>query len=238
MFAFYEKLSILFQCFNSDYIYADQKRHIHRADFHRGLLKCSTNLNIKIHLAHRVTCIDPFLSSLTVANSQTFNADLIIASDGLKSVARSVVVGGPSPPVPTGQMVYRVTLPTKKLEGITELQELITIPRNNHWIGPHGTVLSYLLEGVNERLLNLVFTCDSRMEEGADQKVGTAEEVREAFNGWDSRIGQVLEHVENVIEWRVCPVTIISVQGNNKKLTMDSCSHITRSRHGRIPHLD
>ena len=55
-------------------------------------------------------------------------------------------------------MVYRATVPVKRLEGIPELQEIITVPRNNHWIGPYGTILSYLLEGTNEKLVNLVFT--------------------------------------------------------------------------------
>ena len=73
-------------------------------------------------------------------------------------MCRQVVLGKPGPPVPTGQMVYRVTLPVTKLEGIPELEELISVPRNNHWIGPHGTILSYLLEGVNETLINFVFT--------------------------------------------------------------------------------
>ena len=73
-------------------------------------------------------------------------------------MAREVVMGKPGPPVPTGQMVYRVTLPVSKLKGIPELEELISVPRNNHWIGPHGTILSYLLEGVNETLINFVFT--------------------------------------------------------------------------------
>jgi salicylate hydroxylase len=55
-------------------------------------------------------------------------------------------------------MVYPVTVPTKKLEGIPEMEELVKVPRNNHWIGPHGTVLSYLLQGIHEPLLNFVFT--------------------------------------------------------------------------------
>ena len=55
-------------------------------------------------------------------------------------------------------MVYRVTVPAKRLVGIPELDEIRTVPRNNHWIGPHGTILSYLLEGINETLVNLVFT--------------------------------------------------------------------------------
>lgn len=73
-------------------------------------------------------------------------------------MAREVVMGKPGPPIPTGQMVYRVTLPTKALQGIPELEEIITVPRNNHWLGPNGTVLSYLLEGANDTLINFVFT--------------------------------------------------------------------------------
>lgn len=76
----------------------------------------------------------------------------------MNSVCRAVVLGKPGPPVPTGQMVYRVTLPVRELKDIPEVKDLITTPRNNHWIGPQGTILSYLLEGVNETLINFVFT--------------------------------------------------------------------------------
>ena len=119
-------------------------------------------------------------------------------------MAREVVMGKPGPPVPTGQMVYRVTLPVSKLKGIPELEELISVPRNNHWIGPHGTILSYLLEGVNETLINFVFTyvpiptsnkkktlrdsrCDVNMPDGVNQKIGDNAEVRASFKDWDPR---------------------------------------------------
>lgn len=72
-------------------------------------------------------------------------------------MARSIVINSPSPPLPTGQMVYRVTIPVRELQGIEELKEIVTVPRNNHWLGPNGTVLSYLLVG-EEALVNLVFT--------------------------------------------------------------------------------
>lgn len=118
-------------------------------------------------------------------------------------MAREVVMGKLGPPVPTGQMVYRVTLPAKTLEGIPELEEIITIPRNNHWLGPNGTVLSYLLEGVNEKLINFVFTlvilskfkgnmltlssCQVDMTDGVDQRPGTMSHVRDRFKEWDPR---------------------------------------------------
>lgn len=125
-------------------------------------------------------------------------------------MAREIVLGTPSPPIPTGQMAYRVTLPVTKLHGIPELEEIITVPRNNHWIGPYGTILSYLLQGVNETLINFVFmyghpyfhllilrltsyhrSCDvnrSKLPEGIDQKMGTSTEIRESFKGWDPRL--------------------------------------------------
>ena len=150
-------------------------RHIHRADLHRGLLECATDYGCKLYLDNRVVKIDPYKPSLETISGKVFTGDLIVASDGkftlknhkpvpltkntgLNSMARSVVYGQPSFPTPTGQMVYRVTLPVKKLEGIPELEELITVPRNNHWIGPRGTILSYLLEGIDETLINFVFT--------------------------------------------------------------------------------
>lgn len=59
--------------------------------------------------------------------------------------------------MPLGQMAYRVTLPVERLKGIESLEDLITTPGNTHWIGPGATVLSYLLEGSNDTLLNLIF---------------------------------------------------------------------------------
>lgn len=132
--------------------------HIHRADLHRGLLECATDLGIVTHLDSRVVQVDPYAPALTLKGGKKYEADLIVASDGLHSMCRHIVLGRTGAPVPTGQMVYRVTLPAKRLAGIPELEDLITTPRNNHWIGPYGTILSYLLEGVNETLINFVFT--------------------------------------------------------------------------------
>jgi salicylate hydroxylase len=154
----------------------------------------------------RVTHADPSAPSVTISDGRTWSADLIIASDGLHSYARSIVLGRPSAPISTGQMAYRVTLPAARLEGIPELAEFATEPRNNFWIGPKAMVLSYLLQGIHGRLLNFIFMCDiesGMMPDGVDQKAGTAEDVRKAFKGWDPRLDIMLEHVPSVLEWRL-----------------------------------
>ncbi|KAJ7219008.1 hypothetical protein B0H12DRAFT_1213228 [Mycena haematopus] len=180
--------------------------HIHRAGLHRGLLEAAVDLGCKFHLDSRVISIDPQAGSVITQRDAMYSADLIVASDGLNSMAREVVLGKPGPPVPTGQMAYRVTLPAATLRGIPELDEIITVPRNNHWLGPHGTILSYLLEGQDELLINFVFTCDvneADLPPGIDQRMGTAKEVRNSFNGWDPRIEKMLGFVQKVLYWRL-----------------------------------
>ena len=177
--------------------------HIHRADLHRGLMARATELGITVHLDSRVTTVEPEVPALTTRAGVRYTADLVVASDGLHSICREIVLGHKSPPNPTGQMVYRVTLPTRKLAGIPQLEDIITVPRNNHWIGPHATILSYLLEGINEPLVNFVFTCDATMDAGVNTKIGTNAEVRERFKDWDPRLDAMLAHVDEVLEWRL-----------------------------------
>ena len=57
-------------------------RHIHRADLHRGLLECATDLGIELHMDSRVLEVDPYTPSLTTKGGRTYTADLIVASDG------------------------------------------------------------------------------------------------------------------------------------------------------------
>ncbi|KAH8683828.1 hypothetical protein BGZ61DRAFT_495572 [Ilyonectria robusta] len=180
--------------------------HIHRADLHRGLLECATDLGITLHLDSKVLDVDLDYGSLVTSKGEKLTADFIVASDGLHSTCRSIVVGKPMPPVPTGQMVFRVTVPASELKDVQGLGDLATTPRNNHWIGPRATILSYLLEGINDTLVNFVFTCDvdlGSLEDGVNQKKGTSEDVRKAFKNWDPRIDKILEHVTEVLEWRL-----------------------------------
>ncbi|CAD6452830.1 988dd662-1f9a-4488-970c-85cb9730d938 [Sclerotinia trifoliorum] len=177
--------------------------HIHRADLHRGLLSAAMDHGCKVTLNSRVVSIDPSVPTLATQDGKTYSADLIVASDGLHSMAREVILGRASAPIPTGQMAYRVILPVKRLEGIPELEEIISIARNNHWLGPNATILSYLLEGKEEKLLNLVFTCDTNMPDGTNQRIQDSTELRDRFKDWDSRIGMILEHVDTVLEWRL-----------------------------------
>lgn len=56
--------------------------HIHRADLHRGLLECATDLGIELRLGNKVVEVNPDEPSLVTSSGNKFHADLIVASDG------------------------------------------------------------------------------------------------------------------------------------------------------------
>jgi len=59
-------------------------RHIHRADLHRGLWEAAHDVGCKVFLDSRVVSIDPSKPSLVTKNGDTYEGDLIVASDGNK----------------------------------------------------------------------------------------------------------------------------------------------------------
>ena len=132
------------------------------------------------------------------------DADVVLLADGLWSTIRPQVLGRPSPPLPTGDLAYRITLRTDGLlerdGGAEELREFLARPAVNFWIGPRAHCVGYPLRGGD--LYNLVLLCPDdrrrdavgkRGEAAAAAAAGTAEEeMEERLAGWDPLLGRLL----------------------------------------------
>ena len=58
---------------------------------------------------------DQDTASITLADGTTSTADLIIAADGVHSIAVKQVIGHDSPASPTGQSAFRFLIPTDEI---------------------------------------------------------------------------------------------------------------------------
>ena len=87
--------------------------------------------------------VDPSLPTLTLESGEVVSADVVIGADGLKSLAREYVVGGPDKPTPTGDAAYRALIPTELLLADLDLRSLVEVPQMVGWIGPGGHIISY-----------------------------------------------------------------------------------------------
>ena len=147
-----------------------------------------------VHTGHRAVGFDQNDDRARVefANGAIVEADVVVAADGIHSELRPHVVP-PSKPVFHGTISYRGLVPHERLPGWP-------MDRWQMWAGPskhflvfpvrHGTMVNYVG----------FVPADEEMKESWSAP-GDPEVLRGAFEGWDPRIGQVLQQVDKTFRW-------------------------------------
>ena len=91
---------------------------LHRADLHQGLrtLLAASSSNARIELASEVTSIDCQAGTLTLAEGQTIEKDLLVVADGAHCRHLPLFTGGNDVPiVKTPLSIYRFLLPVQDI---------------------------------------------------------------------------------------------------------------------------
>ncbi len=165
---------------------------MHRADFVNFL---AANLPAGIvHTGHRAIGFeqDGDVARVKFANGATAEAAIVVAADGIHSELRPFVFP-PSKPVFHGTISYR---------GLVARARLPDWPMNRWqmWAGPsrhflvfpvrHGTMVNYVG----------FVPADEEMKESWSAP-GDPAVLRREFEGWDPRIGDVLQQVDKTFRW-------------------------------------
>ena len=103
---------------------------------------------------------------------------------GLWSRCRQSFLSQPSPPLPTGDLAYRVVLRVEDIED-AELRTFFQTPRVALWAGPDCHVISYPLRA--NSLINVVLLVPDNLPEGVAKASGDLAEMHELFKEWDPR---------------------------------------------------
>ncbi len=107
---------------------------IHRADFHSALHQAALQLGVRVIIDSKVINYIEDIATVETAKGERFSADLIIAADGVKSLARKVVLGGTDqPPKLTGFAAYRATVDTALMKEDSDTSWLLERPGLNIW---------------------------------------------------------------------------------------------------------
>ncbi|KAL1981392.1 hypothetical protein VTN96DRAFT_2735 [Rasamsonia emersonii] len=172
---------------------------IHRADYHKVLLDEARRLGAVIKLDSEVRDVDFDQPSVILASQERIHADVIIGADGLRSVVRSKVLGYESPPVETGDLAYRATIPRSRVE---DLDPSLQDSALRAWLGPRQHAVLYPVR--NKTVFNLVLLCPDDLPPGVATAAGNTEEMRGLFKGWDPRLTALIAQVDNVLKWKIC----------------------------------
>lgn len=71
------------------------------------------------------TLQNPETGSVKLEDAEVINADLIIAADGVHTMAATMVLGQPIPAAPTDTSAFRFLIPTTDLEGASGAEEFL-----------------------------------------------------------------------------------------------------------------
>lgn len=175
--------------------------HIHRADYHKILVNEAERLGVKMQLGSVVTGIDFDKGLIRIRDKPDFEADLIIGADGLKSVCREWLIGQPDPPRPTGDLAYRILIKAEVMKRHPDLRDLAEKPAINYWMGPHGHIVCYLLQGGG--LYNVVLICPDNMPKKLNTAKADLQEMRDFFENWEPRLKTLLGLVQDTSKWRL-----------------------------------
>lgn len=161
---------------------------IHRVDLYNALLGKVVALNANvIHLGKRAHKIEESDSCVQVVfdDGTAVQADLVIGADGIKSVVRQFVVNA-EPPVFTGQVAWRLSIPTVRIPVSLRPPLASTI-----WCGPKNHAVMYYMRAGT--LLNFVGCVERPWEEESWTASRPWSELDEDYAGWHPIVRAAVE---------------------------------------------
>lgn len=105
----------------------------HRGDYHEALLQAVRDAGIEIVMGREVVAFDEDKPSVTFADGTEELADLIVGADGIKSIARELVLGFADAPKSSGYSCYRAYFPGAFLKEDPLCREFVDHDCVNIW---------------------------------------------------------------------------------------------------------
>lgn len=92
------------------------------------------------------------------------------------------MLGRNDPPLPTGDLAYRIVLASDQISD-PKLRKMVQTPACRFWVGPDAHVVAYSLRG--GAMYNVVLLVPDDLGEGVARSEGNVDEMKKLFEGWD-----------------------------------------------------
>nr|QJQ82472.1 PesG [Pestalotiopsis humus] len=164
---------------------------IHRADLLRALLSGAKKHKIDIRLGMEVAEIDFDQPSLRLSTGEVHEADMILGADGERSRCRASLLGHADPPYNPGDVVYRVSVPTREIKPDHPAWDLKSGYNITFWAGPRGHIVMYPIQ---DDILNvvLIYAEGSGVKPLPGPQPSTTEEFKSKIHDWNPLLHELI----------------------------------------------
>lgn len=172
---------------------------VHRAHFHDALYRRAIDLGVTVLINHKTIDYNDVAPSVTLANGKVLNADLVIAADGVNSIARKKLIGVDKPPLRTGFAAYRATVDVTKMQSDPDVSWILKKPGLNIWIGAERHVMTYTIAA--GKSFNMVLSHVDHSDPRTWKSENAILEMKEYFNGWDLQLNKIIHMIDKTLKW-------------------------------------
>ncbi len=168
--------------------------HTHRADLHRVLSQAAQSAGVKVHLGTAIMgYVQDGASIIAHAQGCDFSGDALIGADGIRSAVQTMMLG-PQAPEFTGQIAWRGLVDAALLPDNTLPMDATA------WLGPGQHFVAYYVRAGS--VINFIAVQERAEWTEEDWHLsGDINVLRNAFEGWDPRMIQILDACDHVNLW-------------------------------------
>ncbi|QKX60295.1 uncharacterized protein TRUGW13939_07438 [Talaromyces rugulosus] len=173
---------------------------VHRADFLSALHKKALDEGIEINLGSKVSDYHPIKGQIILEDGNIHGADLVVAADGIHSVARKLVLGGQDMVFQqSGLAAYRTIVDVNRMRDDPEVSWVLDRPSMNVWVGDAGHVMTYTIG--SGKTFNFVLAHPDDTDPSTWGQKDNISDMKNHFVGWDPVVTKIIGMVDSTLKW-------------------------------------
>ncbi|KAF2643524.1 FAD/NAD(P)-binding domain-containing protein, partial [Massarina eburnea CBS 473.64] len=199
---------------------------VHRANLQLALRDLALDLGVVIRLEAGVREYRQGVGKVVLENGEVWEADLIVAADGVKSEARRVVLGGvDQAPQKAGFAAYRAIVDAELIKGDPDLEWLLESPGQNLWVGDNRHVMTYTIAG--GKTFNMVLSHPEDADPSTWNQTTVIEDMKKHFENWDPRLVKLISLIRTTLKWPLLTGKPLSnwVSSSSKLVIIGDAAH-------------
>ncbi|CRG87053.1 salicylate hydroxylase [Talaromyces islandicus] len=196
---------------------------VHRADFLSALHKKALDEKIEINLGHKVSGYDPMKGDIILEDGTTHSGDLIVAADGIHSIARKCILGEDMVFQESGLAAYRNTVDVKRMRDDPEVSWVLERPSMNVWVGDAGHAMTYTIG--SGKTFNFVLAHPDTTDPSTWDQRDNIGDMKSRFAGWDPVVTKIIGMVDSTLKWPLLNGSPLSRWASGKLVILGDAAH-------------